>query len=131
HQIDDHRDLALKISPQCSRQDGVPPVESDESSGEDEVRDRRQQQDRAIECDRPSGKLILAEPAGDEGDKRQPEQQMQICPQHPSIHLLDRLEQVMVVVPVDAEKNKTQHIDRKSTRLNSSHVSISYAVFCL
>src|SRR5207249_6414323 len=25
----------------------------------------------------------------------------------------------------------TVHIDRKSTRLNSSHVSISYAVFCL
>src|SRR3989442_4402603 len=25
----------------------------------------------------------------------------------------------------------TQHADRKSTRLNSSHVRISYAVFCL
>src|SRR5699024_11718730 len=25
----------------------------------------------------------------------------------------------------------TRHTDRKSTRLNSSHVSISYAVFCL
>src|SRR5439155_11316182 len=25
----------------------------------------------------------------------------------------------------------TLHIDRKSTRLNSSHVAISYAVFCL
>src|SRR5207249_7156424 len=25
----------------------------------------------------------------------------------------------------------TQQLDRKSTRLNSSHVSISYAVFCL
>src|SRR5690606_42109678 len=24
-----------------------------------------------------------------------------------------------------------QHVDRKSTRLNSSHVKISYAVFCL
>src|SRR5690242_21625399 len=24
-----------------------------------------------------------------------------------------------------------QHLDRKSTRLNSSHMSISYAVFCL
>src|SRR5699024_11452350 len=24
-----------------------------------------------------------------------------------------------------------KHLDRKSTRLNSSHVSISYAVFCL
>src|SRR5437868_7195557 len=27
--------------------------------------------------------------------------------------------------------NSTTHPDRKSTRLNSSHVSISYAVFCL
>src|SRR5699024_12696323 len=30
----------------------------------------------------------------------------------------------MYSVPAD-------HVDRKSTRLNSSHVSISYAVFCL
>src|SRR5699024_12706928 len=27
--------------------------------------------------------------------------------------------------------SKRSHSDRKSTRLNSSHVSISYAVFCL
>src|SRR5690606_41798928 len=27
--------------------------------------------------------------------------------------------------------SEDQHIDRKSTRLNSSHVKISYAVFCL
>src|SRR5699024_11839079 len=35
---------------------------------------------------------------------------------------------------VDTVKDKTtqfQEKDRKSTRLNSSHVSISYAVFCL
>src|SRR3712207_8707655 len=25
----------------------------------------------------------------------------------------------------------TEHVDRKSTRLNSSHANISYAVFCL
>src|SRR5699024_11890856 len=28
-------------------------------------------------------------------------------------------------------RNNNPHKDRKSTRLNSSHVSISYAVFCL
>src|SRR3989442_10000642 len=28
-------------------------------------------------------------------------------------------------------KNQTVRLDRKSTRLNSSHVRISYAVFCL
>src|SRR5207249_7621710 len=31
----------------------------------------------------------------------------------------------------DEETLKNLEIDRKSTRLNSSHVSISYAVFCL
>src|SRR5438874_4866555 len=30
-----------------------------------------------------------------------------------------------------AWKSKTRETDRKSTRLNSSHVEISYAVFCL
>src|SRR5699024_12119467 len=29
------------------------------------------------------------------------------------------------------EQHVAKHIDRKSTRLNSSHVSTSYAVFCL
>src|SRR5690625_6724577 len=29
------------------------------------------------------------------------------------------------------EMYRTEEIDRKSTRLNSSHVAISYAVFCL
>src|SRR5699024_11480629 len=29
------------------------------------------------------------------------------------------------------EYSKNMFVDRKSTRLNSSHVSISYAVFCL
>src|SRR5437660_8606477 len=30
-----------------------------------------------------------------------------------------------------SKAHKTPEIDRKSTRLNSSHVAISYAVFCL
>src|SRR3712207_8731088 len=31
----------------------------------------------------------------------------------------------------DAVVNETLRLDRKSTRLNSSHANISYAVFCL
>src|SRR5699024_11977822 len=37
--------------------------------------------------------------------------------------------QMMVFRHVDLSEH--QSLDRKSTRLNSSHVSISYAVFCL
>src|SRR5699024_10875512 len=32
---------------------------------------------------------------------------------------------------LDITADSLEHQDRKSTRLNSSHVSISYAVFCL
>src|SRR5437868_7915248 len=31
----------------------------------------------------------------------------------------------------DSQRGRLVAVDRKSTRLNSSHVSISYAVFCL
>src|SRR5690348_18078051 len=33
--------------------------------------------------------------------------------------------------PLDNRARNSQALDRKSTRLNSSHPSISYAVFCL
>src|SRR5690606_41881362 len=36
-----------------------------------------------------------------------------------------------VAADVDRRQGRDQRADRKSTRLNSSHVKISYAVFCL
>src|SRR5690625_5809880 len=38
-----------------------------------------------------------------------------------------RIDQILTPRPATGD----QHQDRKSTRLNSSHVAISYAVFCL
>src|SRR5690606_39928814 len=32
---------------------------------------------------------------------------------------------------IEIDEDNVQYLDRKSTRLNSSHVKISYAVFCL
>src|SRR5436309_15363450 len=37
----------------------------------------------------------------------------------------------MLVLSLDGHRGYTANVDRKSTRLNSSHVKISYAVFCL
>src|SRR3712207_6969725 len=36
-----------------------------------------------------------------------------------------------VAAPAASHRGTTVHPDRKSTRLNSSHANISYAVFCL
>src|SRR3712207_8689697 len=47
----------------------------------------------------------------------------------PGLAALDRGEHA---VPDDADGDEHHHAgDRKSTRLNSSHANISYAVFCL
>src|SRR5207245_7673972 len=43
---------------------------------------------------------------------------------------LERIRQVPIVIDADSGPHAVRE-DRKSTRLNSSHGSISYAVFCL
>src|SRR3989442_13913066 len=49
------------------------------------------------------------------------------------LHPDDRIQPVVaLVVRIDDQRVASIHrLDRKSTRLNSSHVRISYAVFCL
>src|SRR2546430_6830356 len=39
--------------------------------------------------------------------------------------------EVLVIERIDVRNGGRHHRDRKSTRLNSSHSQISYAVFCL
>src|SRR5699024_10743488 len=48
-----------------------------------------------------------------------------------SSHILSEIEQLATYMGIIHEGRLLEEIDRKSTRLNSSHVSISYAVFCL
>src|SRR5207253_9417507 len=49
-----------------------------------------------------------------------------------SVHItLQLLQQNAVGCSVDTLLSWPRLVDRKSTRLNSSHVAISYAVFCL
>src|SRR5699024_12484098 len=43
----------------------------------------------------------------------------------------DHVEMFAYLVTDDERRRVGEVVDRKSTRLNSSHVSISYAVFCL
>src|SRR4051812_49767230 len=47
--------------------------------------------------------------------------------QHPVLHV----DQATGTPGQDADHQNGFRVDRKSTRLNSSHMSISYAVFCL
>src|SRR5690606_41190450 len=53
---------------------------------------------------------------------------------HQYIHITTEIatpQQLTITVKNDGDLIPEEEIDRKSTRLNSSHVKISYAVFCL
>src|SRR5690242_21633298 len=65
------------------------------------------------EPDGPFGR----EPAAERPEEQAPEQQLLADRRHEPRH--------------QHEQGQLQTPDRKSTRLNSSHMSISYAVFCL
>src|SRR5207253_7563560 len=49
---------------------------------------------------------------------------LQLRPQRRALHQ-------RIAVALDGSRAADTSVDRKSTRLNSSHVAISYAVFCL
>src|SRR3712207_7769266 len=49
----------------------------------------------------------------------------------PSFTLVSRFEDVTEVLSRERDFSVRLYADRKSTRLNSSHANISYAVFCL
>src|SRR5438105_12266184 len=48
-----------------------------------------------------------------------------------AVEVVEEAEQLVAVLLVEEELEGMEVLDRKSTRLNSSHEWISYAVFCL
>src|SRR6267142_6259099 len=56
--------------------------------------------------------MVLTHPAGHEGNERQPEQQVQVGPQDPAAHPMRRVEQVMVIAPVDPDVDEARDDDR-------------------
>src|SRR5690606_41289768 len=57
------------------------------------------------------------------------------CPAYPAVAATTRLERTSPAssprLRMHGQASSSRSLDRKSTRLNSSHVKISYAVFCL
>src|SRR5690606_41381916 len=71
-----------------------------------------------------------AQPSHAPQRSRQPKNALDDLPAHHSDDYRERQLPVGQSIHIDPSADPTRQ-DRKSTRLNSSHVKISYAVFCL
>src|SRR3712207_7987562 len=73
-----------------------------------------------------SGELVAGEPR-DHSEQRGQRPHLADAPQL----VQEVLERELVFAQLALERTRLVLLDRKSTRLNSSHANISYAVFCL
>src|SRR5690625_1459517 len=85
-------------------------------------------------CTSPVGKDAEKDPAPESDELHVPETSLQKGDQDQSVNMLQKI-LMEIDYPIQTtgkfDADTTWAIDRKSTRLNSSHVAISYAVFCL
>ena len=81
-----------------------------DAQNQDRICHPRHQQVECIEEYRPLREVVLAHPAGGERHQRKPKQQEQIGPKDAAADPPCRVEEMMMVVPVDTDVNKAQHI---------------------
>src|SRR3954471_4611042 len=63
-----------------------------------------------IERHRECGEVVLAHPPGHEGYEGHPEQQIGIGPEDAALDVLDGVEHVVMIVPVDADVDEAEHV---------------------
>ena len=85
----------------------------DDQGLEDGVRHSRGDLNHAVNGRRERREMILTHPAGGKREQRQPKQQVKICPHDPAIDAACRLEHVVVIVPIDPQIDKAQHVRQK------------------
>ena len=82
------------------------------------------QQDDTVDGDRPGGEAVVAHPVRPEREQRQPEQQVQVGPQDPAVDVAGRVQQVVVVVPVDAQVHEAQHVAQEERRERTQRIEV-------
>lgn len=82
----------------------------DDNRLEEVIGDPTDEEIHAIEGGGGLGEVIFAEPSGGEGDEREPKEEMEICPEDFAADVMDGVEHVVVVVPIDAYVNKAEEV---------------------
>ena len=77
------------------------------------VSDRCREEHAAVQGGGHRGEMVLARPAGDERKEREPEQQVKISPEYVAVDMLDSVQHVVMIVPINPDRDRTHHIGNK------------------
>ncbi len=86
---------------------------------QDVIGDRREEQDRAVNGGGQGGEMVFAGPAGDKREERKPKEKMQIGPHDRAINLRRAVQEMVVIIPIDAEIDEAQDITEENGQQRS------------
>src|SRR6185436_6627067 len=123
-EVDRERQPALEVAPERLGEDRIVTMQAQQHAGEDGVGDRGPDQHRPVGGDGQGREVVLVHPAGDERHEGEPEEQMKVCPQHPAADAVHGVEQMVVVVPVDADHDEAQHVAQEDRHQRQERLRI-------
>src|SRR5205807_5998588 len=106
-EVESERDFGFPIFANCQREKRLAALVGDDGALENIVGNSRHQQYEAVNRGRDRSHVTFTDPRRSEWEERQPEQEMKVGPENPAADLLSHLEQMMMIVPIDADVNKT------------------------
>lgn len=107
-------EFAFAVAANGLSQSGGLAMQSEEGPDEDVVGDGSEEEDDSVEGDGPRGEMIVPHPCGGEGNKRKPEEEMKIGPEGGSVDVLNSVEQVMMIAPVNANEYEAEDVAEKN-----------------
>jgi hypothetical protein len=126
HQIQGQRQPLLAVRPDRFGQRLVALPVPRQGAHQHRVCNGAHEQDRAVQRHRHCCKLVFAHPAAGKGNQRQPEQEMQVGPQHLAADAVDRFEEVMVIVPVNADVDEAEDIAHEDRPQRDKRLKIGF-----
>ena len=98
---------------------------ADQRLDQKEERETGQQLQQAVERDGQRREVVLPHPTRGEGNEREPEQQVQVGPQNAPADVRDRVQQMVVIVPIHADEDEAQDVAREHRQERADRREVS------
>src|SRR5579864_6153220 len=111
--VGDEREVAFTVSADGERDSRVRSVGCDEGVREDPEGDPRAEKHHTVDGDGSAVPEVRAEPLRRDRRQGEPEKKVRVRPEGRAADVVDELQKVVVVIPVDRQKDEAEGIDRE------------------
>lgn len=117
--VENGRQLSLEVVPEGSKQRGARIDLSENEILQNVISDRGEEKDRAVNSGGQGGEMVFAGPTSDERKERKPEEKMQIGPHDRTVNPRREAQEMVVIIPLNAEVDEAQDIAEENGQQRS------------